>query len=83
MEEWRIWRIFWKENQQDFLMDWVWSTREKEESGVTPGVLAWTTRSMELAFTEMEKSEISAEFKKKNFFFSLWREWDWEFNFRC
>lgn len=35
---------------------------------MTPGVLAWATGSMELAFTEMEKSEGGAGFKK-NFFF--------------
>lgn len=52
----RFWYIL-RWNQQDFLTGWVWSASGREESRATPGILARAIRSMDLALTEMEKTE--------------------------
>lgn len=36
----KILDIFWKQGRQDLLMGWIWRVRDREESRVTPKLLA-------------------------------------------
>ena len=54
----RILDIFWKQGRQDLLMGWIWRVREREESRVTPRLLAWATGKMQFTSPGRERKEM-------------------------